>query len=123
MKIAQIVPSLQQVGPVIVANDLSNLLVRQGHEVVVYYFDEKKENALHFPCRTQRLKIKEKIDFNSFDVIHTHGIRPDFYIFLHRKKNDKAKFVSTIHCFIFDDFKSTYNPLFAKIFVSSSVSL
>lgn len=116
MKIAQIVPSLAQFGPVVVANDLSKLLVERGHEVVVYYFDEKTENLLSFPCKTQRIKMGEKIDFDYFDVVHTHGIRPDFYVFLHRKKKHTARFVSTIHCFIHDDLKYTYNPLIAKIF-------
>lgn len=116
MKIAQIVPSLQQYGPVIVANDLSKLLVAKGHEVVVFYFDEKQDNLLQFPCKIQRIKMNKRIDFNAFDVVHTHGIRPDTYVWRHRKKSDTAKFVSTIHAFIYDDFKSTYNPLFAKIF-------
>ncbi|MDO5760275.1 MAG: glycosyltransferase family 4 protein [Bacteroidota bacterium] len=115
MKIAQIIPSLLQFGPVIVANDLSKLLVERGHEVTVFYFDEKPGNLLTFPCKTQQIKMSEKIDFNAFDVVHCHGIRPDIYVWKYRKKSDKAKFVSTIHAFLYEDIKSTYNPLIAKM--------
>ena len=43
-------------------------------------------------------------------------LRPDLYIWYHRKKTDKCKFVSTLHRIIYDNLKGNYNKLIAYIF-------
>ena len=68
MKIAYILPSLANKGPIIVAKDLVNVMSKHGHECFVFYFDDK--NQLHFQCPTQRIKMNTFIDFNSYDIIH-----------------------------------------------------
>lgn len=50
MKIAYIVSSLANSGPVIVVCDLVSMMLKHGHEVEVFYFDDKVE--LDFPCAT-----------------------------------------------------------------------
>lgn len=106
MKILFIVPSLKNAGPVLVANDLVHQFVRHGHKCKVCYFDEIRE--LDFDCDTERIVINRKIDFDEYDIVHTHGYRPQLYVFLHRPWHAKAKFVTTMHNYLFDDFSFTY---------------
>lgn len=97
MKIAQILPALSNKGPVSVAYDLTGELVKMGHIVEVFYFDDKVE--LKYPCRTTRIGFFEKKDFSTFDIIHSHCLRPNLYVALHlaRNKRIKAKLISTLH--------------------------
>ncbi|HBK32267.1 MAG TPA: glycosyl transferase, partial [Porphyromonadaceae bacterium] len=63
---------------------------------IVYYFDNVKDLA--FPCPSKRISFFSSIDFESFDIIHTHTFRPDCYVWYHRHlKKTGAKFVSTLH--------------------------
>lgn len=114
MKIAYIVPSLVNKGPVLVAQMLTNLMTANGHECTVFYFDEKKE--LEFPCSTYRISLWRKIDFAAYDIVHSHGFRPDIYVFLHKPRKGCTKFISTLHNYIFDDLRLKYNKLTAFIF-------
>lgn len=115
MKIAFIIPSLINEGPVIVTKDIIEGLIDKVNLIDVYYFDER-ENTLSFPCNTYRISFFQKIDFNKYDVVHTNMLRPDLYIWYHRKKSDKCKFVSTLHQFIYQTLENTYNRFIAFIF-------
>lgn len=114
MKIAYIVPSLVNKGPVLVAQMLTNLMTANGHECTVFYFDEKKE--LEFPCTAYRISLWQKIDFAPYDIVHSHGLRPDIYVFLHKPRKGCTKFISTLHNYIFEDLRLKYNKLTAFIF-------
>lgn len=116
MRVAYIVPSLSKQGPVVVVFELARLLTERGHDVIVFYFDDKTVNVLQFPCKTARISFFKKIDFNRFDVVHTHGFRPDAYVFLHRSRMATPCFVSTIHNFVMKDFSAQYNKLTAFVF-------
>lgn len=109
MNIAYIVPKLANKGPVIVVLELVNQMISNNHKCTVFYFD--KEIEIKFPCKTQRISFFHKIDFNSYDIIHTHGLRPDSYIFFHKPFKCKAKFVTTLHNYILDDLTFQYNKL------------
>ena len=113
MKIAYILSSLSNSGPIVVAYDLVKLMAANGHDVCVYYFDSKKE--LEFPCRTKQIDMRSKVDFNSYDVIHCHGFRPDVFVMLHKPLKCKAKIFTTIHSYIFQDHKYAYGLLKSKI--------
>ena len=78
--------------------------------------NDERENTLSFPCNTYRISFFQKIDFNKYDVVHTNMLRPDLYIWYHRKKSDKCKFVSTLHQFIYQTLENTYNRFIAFIF-------
>jgi glycosyltransferase involved in cell wall biosynthesis len=57
---------------------------------------------------------RSKFNFGDYDIIHTNGIRPDFFAFRNRKK---IKYhISTIHNFVFDDLSYQYNKLVSLIF-------
>lgn len=114
MNIAYIIPSLDAKGPIIVTKLLSDYFVKNGHRVIVYYFDDIIQ--LKFKCQTKRISIKEKIDFDSFDILHSHCMRPDMYLTKWKPQIRKAKIVSTLHQDTYQSFKFEYNSLLAKIF-------
>lgn len=101
MKIAYILPSLANSGPVIVAQDLAKVLVAHGHQVEVFYFDDRVE--LKFPCRTTRISMGSSFDFRNFDVVHCHGFRPDVFAALHKPLRCKTPVCTTIHSYMFSD--------------------
>ena len=107
MKIAYIVPSLANKGPVIVCRDLVTIMAAHGHECTVYYFDDIVE--LQFVCNVKQIAMKTSVDFSLYDVVHSHGIRPDLYVFFYRPVFGKTIYVSTLHCFVFQDLTSQYN--------------
>ncbi len=116
MNIAFLLPSLSQQGPVIVAHDLIVELVRRGVECRVFYFDEACGPVLSFPCETERIAFGQRIAFERFDVVHSHGLRPDAYVFVHKPWRSRTRFVSTIHNFVLKDFTAQYNRLTAWTF-------
>lgn len=87
MKIAYIVPKLARRGPIIVVHELVLQMRAHGHECTVFYLDEGPDE-LGFPsdCKLISLRGKNagKLDFRAFDVVHSHGLRPDVYVFLHK---------------------------------------
>ena len=95
MKIAYIFSSLVNGGPIVVAFDLVKLMMAHGHQVEVFYFDDRVE--LPFPCKTTRISMTTPMDFTRFDVIHTHGVRPDLYVLLHKPLFGKTPTCTTIH--------------------------
>ena len=82
-------------------------MTAHGHDCTVYYFDDKKE--IQFTCLVKKIRLTNKIDFNKFDVIHSHGLRPDLYIWLHKPTKCNTLCITTLHNYVFQDLKSTYN--------------
>jgi glycosyltransferase involved in cell wall biosynthesis len=97
MRIAFIVPSLANKGPIIVVKHLCEYLVYKGHNCKVFYFDDICE--LSMPCTTKRIFFMQKIDFTQWDIIHSHMLRPDLWVFVHKSWFGKCftKFVTTVH--------------------------
>lgn len=114
MKIAYIIPKLVNQGPIIVVRELVKLMIKYNHSCTVYYFDDGDEIKLNCPSFKQ--PFYKSINFNLYDVIHTHGLRPDLYIFLHKPNNCKCKIISTLHNYIFPDLAFQYNKLISYTF-------
>jgi glycosyltransferase involved in cell wall biosynthesis len=114
MKIAYILPSLINKGPIIVAHTIVQNIIDKVEDIHVYYFDD--DLVLKFPCPTFKLDMNTAINFDDYDVIHTHGLRPDRYINKWRKSIKTAKIVTTIHADIAQDFRYGYNKLVSIIF-------
>lgn len=115
MKIAYIVSALSNKGPVIVVKELVSQFTINGHSCIVFYFDEITEVV--FDCPVYRINKKEKIDFTQFDVVHSHGLRPDKYIFKNKSQQKvKTVFVTTLHNYVFQDLKYQYNSIVAFFF-------
>ena len=112
MRIAFFVPSLAGMGPVILVRDLVRSLKELGAEITVFYFTEK--NEVNFDCATKRISFWQKINFDEFDVLHSHGLRPDAYLHIHRSGR-RSKKISTVHIYMYEDLKFTYGPITARL--------
>jgi len=113
MKIAFVVPSLANKGPIIVVKNLVDYLISQKIYCEVFYFDNIKE--LNFNCKTNHISFYNFSAIKNFDILHSHGIRPDLYSFLNPYK---IKRVSTLHNYIAKDLKYSlgYSKKKAKFF-------
>ena len=114
MKIAYILPSLRNQGPIIVVKSLSDYLVQHGCEVDVYYFDNLP--GLRFNCATRHLEMNELIDFDNYDIIHSHCLRPDKYVVKWKKNIRRAVVISTLHQDTYRSFRYQYNFLLSRLF-------
>lgn len=109
MRIAFLTPSLANKGPVLVVKDLvTQLVLDPANQVEVFYFDDIPD--LDFPVKTRRISFKDRFLFEGFDVVHSHGLRPDYYIFKNRK-HIKAACVSTIHSIVTEEYRARFNAL------------
>lgn len=113
MKIAIILPSLAHTGPILVAKDIVDFIYDKVDTVHVYYFDAIEEVV--FKCSVYQIDFNEKIDFDAYDVIHSHMYRPDKYISINRKYI-KAICLSTVHCDVRTDLRYNYNLAVSWIF-------
>lgn len=114
MKIAMILPSLANQGPVIVARDIIRNIKDPELNFEVFYFDELLE--LEFDCPTTRIAFSSPINFDAFDIIHSHMLRPDAYVWRYRKQIKYARCMSTLHQDIFQNLKASYNAVIAGVF-------
>lgn len=113
MNIAYIVPGLKNRGPVLVVKEIVDQMIKNGHSCSVFYFDDVVE--VTFSCPVYQITFFRKIAFDDFEIIHTHGIRPDAYVFLHKPFNSKVKYISTLHNYVIRDLSFQYNPLIAFV--------
>jgi glycosyltransferase involved in cell wall biosynthesis len=114
MKIAMVVPSLLNKAPVIVARDLAAGLLRIGVDVSVFYLDEKRE--LDFPCPVRKLDLLSWKQLQSFDVIHSHMLRPDLIVGLLRSIGFlRCPCVTTIHNIVEEDLGFGYGKVIGTV--------
>lgn len=114
MKIAYIIPSLRNQGPIIVVKSLSDYLIKYGCDVDIYYFDNIP--GLTFNCPTYYISMNDCIDFDKYDIIHSHCLRPDKYVIKWRKSIHRSKIISTLHQDTYCSFRYQYNILSSIIF-------
>jgi len=115
MKIAYILPSLRNQGPIIVVKNIVDFLVRWGCEIDVFYFDDFP-SAMCFNCPVKKISMKTLIDFEQYDIIHSHCLRLDMYIARWKKKINRAKLVSTLHQDTYCSFRYQYNFILSYLF-------
>jgi glycosyltransferase involved in cell wall biosynthesis len=113
MKIAYILPSLAHKGPILVVKDIVSQIYRRVDEIDVYYFDNIVE--VEFDCPVHKIDFSTQIEFDKYDIIHSHMYRPDKYIWMNRRKI-RGKTVSTMHCDPRNDLRYTYNVFISVIF-------
>lgn len=116
MKIAVIVPSLRDLAPVQVAITVAVQLARAGHTVTVYYFKTTSGLWQAEGIIFVKINFLSRIDWDEYDIIHSHGFLPDSFVSLRKSRHSRAKTVSTIHNYIFLELKLLYNQV-----VSSTV--
>ncbi len=110
MKIAYIVPSLIRSGPIKVVHQLVEALQKE-HDVEVYYFKVPQREKLKFDAPVHYIGFREVIDFDAYDIIHSHTILADAYVWYHRKKIHKAKTVTTLHNYAKEDLVFSYGKI------------
>lgn len=114
MKIAYILPSLDCKAPIKVMRLICNQMVKYGHCCHVYYLTETGQK-LNFNCPTTKTSpYLKNIDIDSFDVVHSSGLRPDIFLSFKGHSNS-TKFITTIHNFFESDFKSSYGSVVATL--------
>ena len=116
MKIAYFVPYLAHSGPVSVVYYLTQELYK-SHDIDIYYF--KDIDRLKFPVPSHRISLSQKIDFDSYDILHSHGVVPDAYLWWHRGSIHRAKTITTLHNYVKEDYRYGYHPI--KAFVLQRV--
>jgi glycosyltransferase involved in cell wall biosynthesis len=115
MKIAYILPSLVNTGPIVVVNNVVKHIKNKVELIDVYYFNESP-STLNFDCNVFHISKSDSIDFDKYDIIHSHTLWSDVYLYKNRKKIKKAKTVSTIHQDTFTSFTIQFNR-FASFFL------
>lgn len=111
MKIVYIVPSLAKSGPVKVVHQLVESLYKQ-HEIDVYYFNIREDREkLTFNVPTYQIGFFDKIDLDRYDIVHTHGLKPDAYIWWHQNDIHKVKTITTLHNYVKEDLAFNYGKI------------
>lgn len=113
MKIAYILPSLKNVGPVRVVLDIVNNIcnTRRDIEIVVYYVKDIVD--VSFPCECRKFSWVSFFELYSFDIIHSHMLRPDVLVSL--LPWFKGRKISTIHNIVEEDIFYTHGKFLSKI--------
>ncbi len=111
MKIAVIVPSLRELAPVQVAITVAVQLSRAGHTVTVYYFKATSDVWKPEGITLVKINFFNRLDWDEYDIIHSHGFLPDAFVSLRKPRHSRAKSVSTIHNYVFPELKLLYNQV------------
>ncbi len=112
MKIGFLLPSIRKGGPQSVVLALVEQFVAQGIDVKVFYFDDKL--GTNYPCHSEKIKFTNYKKIVDLDILHTHGIRPDLFVFLF-KQFFKAKTISTLHSYIEKEYATEKGKLYSKL--------
>lgn len=115
MKIAYILSSLENAGPIVVAYELVQQLIKHNHTVEVFYFDDKID--LDFPCSIHKISMWKQFKFHNYDLVHCHGLRPDLFVLLHKPMFCKTPICTTIHSYMFLDHAYKYGKFWSQITV------
>jgi glycosyltransferase involved in cell wall biosynthesis len=116
MKIAIIVPSLINRGPVIVVKDIVEQLNGRVALIKVFYLDNIPVE-LSFNCEVEKLSLTSlSKQLSSFDIVHSHMLRPNILISILPLKNVKK--IATLHNYMYEDISNTHNKVVAKIIQS-----
>jgi glycosyltransferase involved in cell wall biosynthesis len=106
MKVALIVPSLLNRGPIVFTRYLANSLTNIGVGVSVFYIKPLIE--LSFSCPIQKLNLISTRQLIGFDIVNTTMLVPDFYGMVHRR-NLSGRWVVSIHNEIGTDLRYSYS--------------
>jgi glycosyltransferase involved in cell wall biosynthesis len=114
LKILFLIPSLTNAGPIRVVQSLVDHLNDSYIDCEVWYFDTNE--GLKFSCTTRKVNLNCIFRIKSFDVIHSHGIRPDFFVAFIKILGFKIVSVTTSHNIMSDDLYYQYNWFISKVF-------
>jgi hypothetical protein len=112
-KLAFILPSLKKSGPGNVVLELVKGLKNQ-FEITIFYFDEKKDKIDFNFVKTEKISFFDYNKIRNYDIVHSHGIRPDIFNALFIRQALKT---STVHNYIKEDIGFLYNSKYIGFLV------
>lgn len=97
--------------------DLVNVMQGHGHLCEVAYMEDRNDRAHNvFPCRVFKIINGESVEWQRYDVVHSHGLKPDLYVMRHgRKYRNRVRFVSTMHNYVFRELRIMRGPVRALL--------
>jgi glycosyltransferase involved in cell wall biosynthesis len=107
-----IVPSLEPIGVTRMAFDLAEAL-KEKVETHFFFFEVSK-NAREIEG-AEEMFFTQLRTFEEFDVVHSHGFRPNAYIWYH-SKSIKAQKLTTLHSYVEEELTQEYNRVVSAIF-------
>ncbi|MBT0346288.1 glycosyltransferase [Morganella morganii subsp. morganii] len=119
-KIAFILPAINIKAPIKIALSLAQYATMH-FDVAIYYLSIKKSDTniiekLHNNnIKITKLTLYSIFEISSYDIIHSHCFLPDIINGLLVRNGHK---ISTIHCDIKNDMKSSYGPILGSILSS-----
>ena len=112
VRIAYVVAHIGATGVNRVVLELVLLMKLNGHNCDVFFL-KTAGKAMPFPCDTIRLTNWNELA--DYDIIHAHGLKPEIWLLKNRWKFRKilcrTKFVTTLHCYCFQDFFDLYGKV------------
>lgn len=115
-RIALIITSLEEAGPIIFTSNLIKGLIECGSICDVFYFNEK-EPTIEILARCTRIKFFSRLNFKDFDIVHSTGFIPDLYCALHRKRIIPPC-VSGLHNFARQDLGQLYGKFKTDVIIT-----
>lgn len=107
MKVAFLLPSICAGGPVVNSRDIVNYISEDSSTIVYYYFNVG--DKLKFDTDTKQVKFFQYLNLNDYDIVHSCGFLPDFYIALYRIfKKSNFKWVSNTQNYVEEDLRYEY---------------
>jgi glycosyltransferase involved in cell wall biosynthesis len=115
VRVAYILPALQNRGPVIFTRSLiAGLLHQPELEMEVFYL-RKRKGIIDFPVKCSQLTMGDFYKLFHFDLVHSTGFLPDCILALLPIPNNRK--LTSLHGFIADDMTYTYPRWKAKIII------
>jgi glycosyltransferase involved in cell wall biosynthesis len=117
MKIAYIIPKLKDSGLTRIPFWLSKNFY-PDNQVKIFYFSDthSQDKLLHFDAPVQKISFTSFCkELNDYDVIHSHGLKPDVYLALNYDNISAVK-ITTIHGYHVEDLIYEKNRIFGWIF-------
>ena len=113
MKIAYLIAHLGRTGVNGVVLDLVNQMQAHHHSCTVFFL-EKDGQGIVYPC--EMVCLKEMKQLKGYDIVHTHGLKPEIFMFKRLwkgrgKEFAQTRFVTTLHCYCFQDFFDLYGKV------------
>jgi len=116
-----ILPSLVQKAPILVARDILKEIANNNQiETFKVFYLDKTENPIEFPCEVQKISFFETLPFDQFDILHSHTLRTDFYLFYHKLlgRIKHSKLISTLHQYNYINFFHQFNSKLKAYLIS-----
>lgn len=113
MKIAYLIAHLGRTGVNGVVLDLVNQMQAHNHSCTVFFL-EKDGDGIEYPCEMACLREEQQL--KGYDIVHTHGLKPEMFIFRYLwkrkgKEFSQTRFITTLHCYCFQDFFDLYGKV------------